>query len=136
MANREDIAGERAGDGARLFRFYQDAIRFSRRHVAIRVQTIDIIHVNGAARVIAFRRGAGSDELLVVASLNNRAIDQYVVQTDPWRLPDGSWRELFNSDAAIYGGANVGNLGADLPAADGRIQLRVSANSLIVLQRT
>jgi 1,4-alpha-glucan branching enzyme len=136
MDNREDIAGERAGDGARLFRFYQDAIRFSRRHVAIRVQAIDIIHVNGAARVIAFRRGAGSDELLVVASLDNGVIDQYVVQTDPWRLPDGSWRELFNSDAAIYGGANVGNLGADLPAAGGRIQLRVPANGLLVLQKT
>jgi 1,4-alpha-glucan branching enzyme len=32
MANREDIAGLRAGDGAPMFRFYQDALRFSRRH--------------------------------------------------------------------------------------------------------
>ena len=41
----EDIAGERLGHGAHLFRFYQDAIRFSRRHPAVRVQGIDIVHV-------------------------------------------------------------------------------------------
>ncbi|MFZ1212792.1 MAG: alpha amylase C-terminal domain-containing protein, partial [Pseudolabrys sp.] len=29
------------------------------------------------------------------------------------RVPfSGQWRELFNSDAAIYGGSNVGNAGA------------------------
>jgi 1,4-alpha-glucan branching enzyme len=136
MTNREDIAGERAGEGARLFRFYQDAIRFSRRHPAIRVQSIDIVHVDGVTRVIAFRRATGSDELLLIASFNNRVLEQYVVQTDAWRLPDGAWRELFNSDAAIYGGANVGNLGADLPAIGGRIRLRIPANGLLVLQRT
>ncbi len=59
MANREDIAGDRAGHGASLFRFYQDAIRFSRRHPSVRVQGIDVIHVNGEGRVIAFRRSAG-----------------------------------------------------------------------------
>jgi 1,4-alpha-glucan branching enzyme len=136
MANREDIAGQRRGDGAKLFRFYQDAIRFSRRHSAVRVQNIDVIHVNGDARLIAFRRSAGSDELLVVASLNNRAFDQYVIRTDPWRLPDGAWRELFNSDAAIYGGNNVGNDGADLPAAGGCVQVRVPAIGVIVLEKT
>jgi 1,4-alpha-glucan branching enzyme len=136
MANREDIAGERAGTGARLFRFYQDAIRFSRRHRAARGRSIDIIHVNDDGRVIAFRRSAGSDELLVVASLNNRVFDTYVIQTDAGRLPDGQWRELFNSDAAIYGGNNVGNLGADLPAGGGRLQLRIPANAVLILQKT
>ncbi len=136
MANREDIAGERTGNGAQLFRFYQDAIRFSRRHSAVRVRNIDIIHVNNDGRVVAFRRSAGSDELLVVASLNNRVFDGYVIQTDPWRLPDGEWRELFNSGAAIYGGDNVGNDGADLPAGTGRIQIRIPANAFVILQKT
>jgi 1,4-alpha-glucan branching enzyme len=136
MANREDIAGDRAGQGARLFRFYQDAIRFSRRHRSIRVRYIDVIHVNDGGRVIAFRRSAGRDDLLIVASLNNHVFDEYVIQTDPWRLADGQWRELFNSDAAIYGGANVGNFGADLPAGNGRIRLRLPANGLVVLEKT
>jgi len=135
MDHREDIAGERAGDGARLFRFYQDAIRFSRRHPAARVRGIDIIHVDGVGRVIAFRRSSGTDDLLVVASFNNRVLDGYVIGSDAGRLPDGSWQEILNSDAAIYGGGNVGNLGAGLPAAAGQIQVRIPACGLLVLGR-
>ena len=76
--------------------------------------------MNGDGRVIAFRRSDGSDEVLVVASLNNRVFDEYVIQTDQSRLPDGEWRELFNGDAARYGGDGAGNFGADLPAGNGR----------------
>jgi 1,4-alpha-glucan branching enzyme len=132
ISNREDIAGERAGNGAKLFRFYQDVIRFSRRHPAVRAQNIDIVHINVDGRVIAFRRSAGSDELLIVASLNNRLFDRYLLQSDPGRLPAGMWKEFFNSDAALYGGNNVGNLGAELPATDGRIQVRIPANGFVV----
>lgn len=135
MPNREDLFGERAGNGANLFRFYQDAIRFSGRHPAIRSQSIDIIHVNGDARVIAFTRLAGTDNLLVIASLNNQFFGTFVIQTDPSRLPDGNWRELFNSDAAIYGGGNVGNAGGNLPATNGRIQLCLPANGVLVLAK-
>ncbi len=133
MANREDLLGERAGNGANLFRFYQDAIRFSRRHPAIRSQNIDIIHVNGDARVVAFTRLTGSDNLLIVASFNNQSFGSYAIQTDPSRLTDGSWVESFNSDAALYGGNNVGNAGAGLPVANGQIQLCIPANGFVVL---
>ena len=136
LSHRENLEGERAGDGRRLFRFYQDLIRFSRRHSSTRAQSIDVIHALGATRVIAFTRMAGSDRLLVVASLRNQSfLDGYVIQTDPSRLPDGAWREVFNSDAAIYGGANVGNFGADVPAAGGRLEARVPASGFVVFQR-
>lgn len=75
--------------------------------------------------------------MLVVASLNNRPFQNgYRIQTDPNRLPAGQWRETFNSDASIYGGANVGNLGAAIPADDGHIELVIPANALLVLQRS
>ncbi len=136
MQNREDIAAERAGDGAKLFRYYQDIIRFSRRYAATRSQDIDIIHVIGANRLIAFTRSAGSEKFLVVASLNNRAyMDGYAIQTDAWRLPDGAWREIFNSDAANYGGAGIGNFSADIPVTGGRIQIRVPANGVLIFQK-
>jgi 1,4-alpha-glucan branching enzyme len=45
------------------------------------------------------------------------------------------WQETFNSDAAIYGGQNVGNYGAAIPCHEGRIQLRIPGNGLLVLQR-
>jgi 1,4-alpha-glucan branching enzyme len=135
MANREDLLGERDHAGALLYRFYQDVIRFSRRHAAVRAQTIDIIHVNDDARVIAFTRFAGSDQLLVIASLNNSSFSEYVVQTDAWRLPDGTWREVFNSDAALYGGANTGNAGAGLPVTNGSIQVVLPANGFVVFEK-
>jgi 1,4-alpha-glucan branching enzyme len=136
MHNREDLAGDRAGIGATLFRFYQDAIRFSRHHPTTRSQAIDIIHALGVNRVIAFTRFAGNDRLLVVASLCNQPfLDGYIIQTDSSRLPDGLWREVFNSDAAIYGGNNIGNFGADVPAAGGRFQIRIPANGLLVFQK-
>jgi 1,4-alpha-glucan branching enzyme len=119
-----------------MFRFYQDAIRFSNRHPAARSHEIDILHALGSNRVIAFTRSAGSDRLLVVASLRDQPfLDGYVVQTDPARLPDGRWRERFNSDASIYGGNDIGNFGADVPAANGRLQTRIPANGFIVFQR-
>jgi len=59
----------------------------------------------------------------------------YVIQTEPHRLPVGEWQETFNSDAEMYGGKNVGNYGAAIACADGRIQLRIPANGLLVLQR-
>jgi 1,4-alpha-glucan branching enzyme len=136
MSNREDLFGERRGQGARLFRFYQDLIRFSRRHPAARSQEIDVIHALGVNRVVAFTRFAGSDRLLLVASLRNQPfLDGYVIQTDPSRLPEGLWREAFNSDASIYGGNNIGNFGADVPSTNGRLQIRIPANGLLVFQK-
>ena len=136
ITHREDLADERAGNGAHLFRFYQDIIRFSRRHTAARSQEIDIIHALGSNRVIAFTRSAGSDKLLLVASLRNQPfLDGYIIQTDAARLPDGVWREVFNSDAALYGGQNIGNFGTDIPVTNGRLQIRIPANGLLVLQK-
>ena len=100
------------------------------------MQGIDIVHVNGAARVLAFRRSAGNDELLIVASLSNQVFEAYVIQTEAWRLPDGAWSELFNSDAALYGGNNTGNFGASLYAATGCIQMRIPANGFLAFART
>jgi 1,4-alpha-glucan branching enzyme len=136
MAHREDIHGDRRGHGAHLFRYYQDAIRFRHRHPALRARTIDIVHVNGGGRVLGFRRSWGSNELLVIASLSNEMYDRYEIRTERWRLEDGAWRELFNSDAEIYGGSNVGNFGADIPAGGGALTLRLPANGVVVLQKT
>jgi 1,4-alpha-glucan branching enzyme len=135
IQNREDLIGERAGNGAKLFRFYQDAIRFRKRHSAIRSRSVDIIHALGANRVIAFTRNSGSDRLLIVASLRNEPFfDGYVFQTDTGRLPNGSWRELFNSDSALYGGRDIGNFGADISSSNGQIQIRIPANAVLAFQ--
>jgi 1,4-alpha-glucan branching enzyme len=94
------------------------------------------VHALGVNRVIAFTRSAGTDRLLVIASLRNEPfLDGYVIQTDLSRLPDGSWREVFNSDASLYGGHDIGNFGTDVPAIGGRIQVRISANGFLIFQK-
>jgi 1,4-alpha-glucan branching enzyme len=55
--------------------------------------------------------------------------------TGPLPGSRAAWQETFNSDSAIYGGANVGNLGAAIPADNGQIHLVIPANALLVLQR-
>ena len=74
-------------------------------------------------------------KLLVLASFNNTPFDEYVLQTEPGRLPDGWWREVFNSDAAIYGGDNVGNQGAELLVRGGRMTARIPARGVLVFQQ-
>jgi 1,4-alpha-glucan branching enzyme len=133
---REDLSGERNGNGAQMFRFYQDLLRMCRAHAALRSHGIDIIHAQNDTRVIAFTRRQGGNDFLVLASLNNHAfLNGYAVQTSPERLPGGLWQEIFNSDASVYGGSDVGNFGAAIPCDGGRIQMRLPANGFLVLQR-
>jgi 1,4-alpha-glucan branching enzyme len=79
----------------------------------------NIFHVNETANVIAWHRWTpNGDDLVMVASFNNRPFDSYCLG-----LPiAGDWLEIFNSDAAVYGGDNRGNGGrikANGPARDG-----------------
>jgi 1,4-alpha-glucan branching enzyme len=136
LSARENVAGERAGDGSRMFRCCQDLIRLRKQHPAIRSRQIDILHAHNSNRVLAFTRRESSNELLIVASLNNAAYTRgYVLQNEPSRLPSGQWREIFNSDAGIYGGNNVGNAGAALPCHNGRIEIVIPANAIVIFQR-
>lgn len=133
--SREDIIGERDRQGAHLFRYYQDLIRLSRGSRAIRSRNIDIVHTSDENRVIAFVRSDGTTQDLVVASLNNSPFpDGYILLTTAERLPPGGWKELFNSDATTYGGTGLGNYSATLPSQDGRLEVRLPANGLVVLR--
>jgi 1,4-alpha-glucan branching enzyme len=136
MANREDILGEKSGNGRRLFSFYQDAITLSGRLPSLRSHNIDILHQWNDNRVIAFKRWDASDQIIVAASLSNAPFaDGYVIHKDTLAIPDGGWKEVFNSDAAVYGGQNVGNFGGILPANDGSLNVRIPANGFVVLVR-
>jgi 1,4-alpha-glucan branching enzyme len=55
------------------------------------------------------RKGKGANErVVVIVNFTPQVIHDYRV-----RVPfAGKWREVLNSDAALYGGSNVGNVGA------------------------
>jgi 1,4-alpha-glucan branching enzyme len=131
---KEDLWGEKATNGAKLFQFYQDLIQFRYAHSGLRSHNIDIVHVHNANRVIAFRRWDDNEELLVVASLNNYPFTrEYIVRND--RTGNHQWQEIFNSDSERYGGNNIGNYGTLLTSLDRSIHLVVPGNGLIVLQK-
>jgi len=90
--------------------------------------------VHNANRVIAFQRRNNDQAFLIAASLNNRPFSSgYNIEHA--LLSDANWREVFNSDAAGYGGGNAGNLGAIVPSAGGRINVVIPANGFVVLQK-
>jgi 1,4-alpha-glucan branching enzyme len=131
--NREDILGERNGNGKALFRFYQDIITLSRRLRSIRSHNIDILHVSNSNRVLAFKRWSGDEEVIIAASLNNTAFTNgYVIEKDLPAIPNARWKEVFNSDGLIYGGQNIGNFGASLWSDQGRLNVQIPANGFAV----
>lgn len=134
LDNREDLLGEREKDGKNLFKFYQDLIRLGYNHSGLRAHTLEIIHVHNVNRVIAFRRWDETEELLVLASLNNSPFSSgYTIESPS--IGNSRWQEIFNSDAERYGGCNVGNLGASIPANNGRIFVVIPANGFVVLHK-
>ena len=135
-ANKEDLIGQRTGTGQFLFRFYQDLIRFVLGNSAARSDALDVIYTHNDNRVIAFTRTAPGENLLVLASLNDSPFGSgYGIATDPSRLPAGGWQEAFNSDATIYGGANVGNGGAVLPVNNGQMNAIIPAHGFVVFEK-
>ena len=135
LTAREDIAGQRAARQA-LFRCYQDLITLARRLRSIRSQNIDILHHSNSTRLVAFKRWIADEEVIVVASLNDTAFaNGYVIEKDLLAIPNAGWKEVFNSDSAIYGGQNVGNAGAVIGSAAGRLNVVIPAAGLVVFVR-
>jgi 1,4-alpha-glucan branching enzyme len=135
MQNREDIIGDSTSTGALLFGYFKDLVRLSAENTAMRSRDIEVAVADNANRVIAFHRWDGTDEFLVVASLDNTAFsDGYWLHGD--RIGDAGWTEMFNSDAQVYGGWNIGNSGQTLQAENGALNVIIPAAGLVVLRRT
>ena len=131
LQNRKTCSGLRTTTGQFLVAFYGDLIRFRLNHSGLRSRNIDVLYTNNVNRVIVFHRWDDTEDFLVFASLNNQPFDHgYVVQSP--RLPGGSWKEVFNSDADRYRGWNVGNFGATIPSAGGTFNPNIPACGFVV----
>jgi 1,4-alpha-glucan branching enzyme len=131
---RDNFPEARVGLGAAMFKFYQDVIRLRKRSPGLRSRQIEMIYSSAVNRVLAFLRTDGVDTYLVTASLNNRPF------ASGYWIPTGSlgatgWREVFNSDAAIYGGSNVGNSGQVIPSGPAGINVVIPANGIVVFHK-
>ncbi len=75
------------------------------------------------------RKAPGEAPIAVVSNFTPVPREGYQVP-----LPhDGPWREIFNSDAAAYGGSNTGNFG-QVQARDGRASLTLPPLATIMLE--
>ncbi len=135
LAYREDILACRETTGKEIFEFYKDAIRLRSDHVALRLGTLEILHVNDANRVLAFRRTTKMEELIVVASLNNHPFDVGYDFNHP-SIEAGKWQIILDSDLSIYGGQTEAVPAAQrLESEVGTITVILPANTLRILQR-
>jgi 1,4-alpha-glucan branching enzyme len=131
---RENYIEKRANEGKNLFRFYQDIIRLRLGRKELCSRNIDIIHSHNDNRLIVFRRWDGAVEFLVVASLNNHPFTSgYILENE--LFGNGRWREVFNSDAEVYGGDNIGNHGATIHSNNNSINVVIPANGFVVFEK-
>jgi 1,4-alpha-glucan branching enzyme len=130
---RENFPAMRQGSGANLFRYYAELIRLRLARPALRSRNVEILFTWDSDRVIAFLRWEGPDELLVIGSLSNQTFGEgYSIRNS--RIADGQWREIFNSDATVYGGWGITNPDTR-PSAGGVFTPRLPSNSVLVFQR-
>jgi 1,4-alpha-glucan branching enzyme len=135
LENREDLLGLRHDSGGNLFEFYRQLIRLRLDHAGLKSRNIKVVHTHNEHRLLVFRRWTDQDTYLVVASLNNSAFNQPGYRIDSAEIPDGSWREIFNSDAAAYDGENIGNGGGVLTSRFGSLECVIPANGFVVFER-
>jgi 1,4-alpha-glucan branching enzyme len=132
LENREDLLGEREGDGRFLFRFYSEIIRLRRRHHTFASANIEILLVHNADRMLAFHRWSGPEHYLVVATLSDTGF------ADGYPIPvpadaQGTWREIFTSDAEVFGGSGISNA-EPLAVSDSKLSVRTPPRGFVVLR--
>ncbi len=88
---------------------FKDMIALRTSHPALRSTAgYQINHLNDSDDIIGMHRWNGEgDVLLIVISLNNSDEFNYHIG---FQQP-GAWREIFNSQASVYGGTGLGNGG-------------------------
>ncbi len=132
MQNREDLHGQRAGEGRHLFRFYRELTRLRLRHHTFATPNISIILTHNADRLLVFYRWRGPEQYLVVATLSDHGWPDGK-ELESGAIPSGQWREIFTSDAKWYGGDGVSNT-SELQAREGRLTVKLPPRGFVVLR--
>lgn len=79
-------------------------------------------------KVSAFeRQGKSGDRFIVISQMSEADKAGYTVP-----LPEGTWQEVLNTDAAVYGGEGFGNAGGKF---SGNAALNLPAGGTVVLKR-
>ena len=128
----------RIGDvlGAPMQRMVADINNLRWNHPALRSPAGQITHTDPSNNVVAFKRwNNAGDVILVVVNAGDGQWDntQYSVSLAG---DTGSWQEIFNSQAPLYGGVNtVGNPGYVLDSRNGQLSISLASWSVHVFAK-
>jgi len=121
--NAEALANKRG-----QFDWYRDLIKLREKSDAFNSNSeISRLYTHNADRVMAYKRKGGNDEYIVVSNFSDQDRHNYGVG-----LPPGKWKEILNSDSAMYGGENRGNSGAEISGNGG---IRIAPGTTVVLKK-
>ena len=122
--------------GAPMQQLVRDINGLRWAHSALRSPAGFVTHNDTQNQVIAFKRyDQNGDVLLVVVNPGDGqwGSNQYGVSLSG---DGGTWLEIFNSQAPVYGGINtVGNYGNSLEASDGQIWINLPSWSVLIFAR-
>jgi len=129
----------RIGDdqGSPMQRMVRDVNQVRWDHRALRSPRGSVVHIDRQNQVVAFKRYVETGDVLVVVV---NAGDQQFAFHD-YRVAmggeSGSWFEIFNSQAPIYGGIDTtGNFGEYLPVGDGGLSINLPRWSVLIFRKT
>jgi 1,4-alpha-glucan branching enzyme len=129
---------QKMGDpiGAPMQQLVRDMNNLRWQHPALRSATGDVVHGDRQGRVVAFKRYTmdGDIVLAVVNASDNRWVHQdYGIEMGG---ESGLWREIFNSQAPVYGGLDsMGNFGAALGVSLGRLFINLPSWCVLMFTR-
>lgn len=122
--------------GAPMQQMVRDVNNLRWAHPGLRSPAGSVVHVDYQNQVAAFKRyNMDGDVLLVVVNAGNGqwASNEYGVNMGG---DSGSWTEIFNSQAPVYGGINtVGNYGLELQAAGGQLWINLPSWSVLIFSK-
>jgi len=122
--------------GAPMQQMVRDVNGIRWAHPALRSAAGCVVHVDQQNQVVAFRRwDLNGDVLLVVIHAGDAQWDgnQYGVQMGG---ETGSWQEIFNSQAPIYGGVGtVGNYGLNLQVSNGQLGINLPSWGVLIFRK-
>lgn len=122
--------------GAPMQQMVRDINNLRWAHPALRSPAGNVVHTDYQNQVVAFKRyNMDGDVLLMVVNASDGQWNgnQYGVNMGG---ESGTWREIFNSQAPIYGGIDtVGNYGMELQANNDELGINLPSWSVLVFQK-
>ena len=122
--------------GAPMQQMVRDANNLRWAHPALRSPGGSIVHADATNQIAAFTRwDSNGDVLLIVVNPSDGqwSASDYAVNMGG---ETGTWTEIFNSQAPVYGGVNtVGNPGSALPVVDNQIWINLPSWSVLIFQK-